>query len=118
MQTEQLYRKVFETCVQFAVYQEKNIQENLKLLLPMIEEFTKEFLAENSYGFVEEDYQLLGQLLLNILQDIVEGLEYRDEILLEDTIEYGLKEFLELLIPDEDTLQRLKEECADEQGNI
>lgn len=118
MGIEELYSKVFGICVQFAVYQKKNVRDNIKKILPNLEVFTKEFLKNNNNVLVEEDYHLLKQLLLDILDDIAQGMENQDEVLLEDALEYGLKELLELLIIDEDKLRQLREESVDEQGNI
>ena len=110
MEIEELYKKVYRACVEFAVYRKKNIKENIADFLPLLGEFANKFLEEDYFGFDEEDYQQLKQLLLNILNDIAQGMEQRDSVLLEDTVEFGLKEFLELFIPDEGELRRLKEE--------
>lgn len=114
MQVEELYKKVFYTCTQFAVYQKKDVQKNVEQLLPLLNEYADFFLTENQYGLKEEDYRLLQQLLINILQDIMQGLENRDNVLLEDTIEYGLKEFLELFIIEEQELMALREASKNE----
>lgn len=114
MNIEELYKKVFYSCVQFAVYQKENIIDDVKQILPFLNEFTQEFLSGNYFGLKEEDYQLLRQLLLDILNDIVQGMEQHDIVLLEDTIEFGLKEFVEMFIPDEQELQRLREESVSE----
>lgn len=118
MQIEELYSKVFRICVQFAVYHKKILLEDLNGVLTLLDTFTNDFFNENRFEIEEEDYQLLKQLLLNILNDIVEGMKFQDELLLEDTLEYGLKELLELIISDEEKLQQLREGCIDECGNI
>lgn len=118
MNIEELYKKIYSACVQFAVYHKKNIIENVHELLPLLDDFVNEFFDGNIFGLEEEDYQLLKQLLLDILNDITMGLEQRDRILLEDTVEYGLKEFIELFIPDEGELQQLKEESVSEEGDL
>lgn len=114
MDIEELYKKIFYSCVQFAVYQKKDIIENVKQLLPLLNNFANEFLRANGFELEEEDYQQLKQLLLNILNDIAQGMEQRDTVLLEDTIEFGLKEFVEMFIPDEQELKRLREESVSE----
>ncbi len=114
MEIEELYKKVYHACVEFAVYRKKNIKENVTDFLPLLGGFANQFLEGNYFGFDEEDYQQLKQLLLNILNDIAQGLEQRDNVLLEDTVEFGVKEFLELFIPDEEELRRLREESFSE----
>lgn len=118
MNVEEVYKKVYCSCVQFAVYQKKNVIENLGKLFPALSEFVDEFLSKNCFHLEYEDYQLSKRLLLDILSDIVQGMEQRDTVLLEDTIEYGLKEFLELFIVDEQDLMRIREESMNEQGNL
>lgn len=114
MDIEELYKKIFYSCVQFAVYKKKDIIENVKQLLPLLNNFANEFLHTNCFGLEEEDYQQLKQLLLDILNDIAQGMEQRDIVLLEDTIEFGLKEFVEMFIPDEQKLKGLREESVSE----
>lgn len=118
MEIEELYKKVYRACVEFAVYRKKNIKENVADFLPALGQFANKFLEENHFGFDEEDYQQLRRLLLNILNDITQGLEQRDNVLLEDTVEFGLKEFLELFVMDEGELRRLKEESFSEQRDL
>ena len=103
---ETLYKKVFFICVQFAVYEKEDI-------IPELNSFTTFFLEENTFKLNLEDYQLLQQLLIDILKDIMQAMENRDNILLEDTLEYGLKPFLELFLEDK-KIMMLREACADE----
>ena len=114
MEIEELYKRIYRACVEFAVYQKKNIKENVTAFLPLLGEFANQFLEENYFGFDGEDYRQLKQLLLNILSDIAQGMEQDDKVLLEDVVEFGIKEFLELFIPDEEKLRRLREESFSE----
>ena len=118
MNIEELYKKIYATCVQFAVYRQKNTIENVQLFLPLLNEFVTVFLGGNEFGLDEEDYLLLKQLLMDILNDIMMGLEQRDRVLLEDAIEYGLKEFVELFFQDESELMRLREESVSESDDL
>ena len=86
--------------------------------MPLLNNFVKFFLQRNVYELDEEDYQLLQQLLLQILQDMMQALENRDIVLLEDTVEYGLKTFLELFFSDEQELQELREVAINECENL
>ena len=114
MEIEELYKRIYRACVEFAVYQKKNIKENVTAFLSLLGEFANQFLEENYFGFDGEDYRQLKQLLLNILSDIAQGMEQDDKVLLEDVVEFGIKEFLELFIPDEEKLRRLREESFSE----
>ncbi len=110
---ETLYKKVFSICVQFAVYEKEDIQKRIEEIIPELNSFTTFFLEENTFKLNLEDYQLLQQLLIDILKDIMQAMENRDNILLEDTLEYGLKPFLELFLEDK-KIMMLREACADE----
>lgn len=112
---EELYKEIYAACIQFAVYKEKNIVEKVQHFFPLLNDFVTVFMGGNEFGIEEEDYQLLRQLLIDILKDIALGIENRDRVLLEDTVEYGLKEFIEIFITDEEELYRLREESASEE---
>ncbi len=110
---EQLYIEVCRLCAEFAVYK-KSVLENTRDLFPQIQAVSEEILGTQDLGLDREEDQLVRQLLIHILEDLVHAMTNRDEILLEDTLEYGLLEFLEMFISSEDRLQELKEESARE----
>ncbi len=111
MELAGLYQKVFQACIDFAVYQKKNIREHVEGALPLLEEFSDVFLGEQMEETGGEDYQYLQMVWMDILKDIALGLKENDRILLEDTVEYGLKVFLELFF-EEQELKELKEACV------
>ena len=111
MDIAELYQKVFQTCVDFTVYRKKNIREHIEGLLPLLEEFSNVFLGKQDVEMDEEDYQYLQASWMDILEDLVSGLKEDDRVLLEDTVEYGLKVFLELFF-EEQELQQLREACV------
>ncbi|MDD7642134.1 MAG: hypothetical protein PUK75_06640 [bacterium] len=110
MNIAELYKIVFSTCVEFAVYQ-KDVVSNVEQMLPMLNELGSLYFTENYYRLDEEDYHLVQMLLTDILKDITQGLEQQDRVLLEDTLEYGLLKFLEIFLEDDEILA-LKEACV------
>lgn len=114
MDIAELYQKVFQACVDFTFYQEKNIQEHIEGILPMLEEFSNVFLGKQGVEIDEEDYRYLQVSWMDILKDLVSGLKEVDRVLLEDTVEYGLKVFLELFF-EEQEVQEVREACVVEQ---
>lgn len=110
---EQLYVKIFELCAKFAVYHE-SVMDAVRLIFPEIKCLAEDILYTEDLGLNEEDGRLVRQLLVDILQDLVQSITYQDEVLLEDTLEYGLKDFLEMFIADDERLQQLKEESQNE----
>lgn len=116
-QLEHLYVKIFGLCVRFAVYHE-NVLQAVQPIVPEIKALAEDILHTNDLGLNKEDDWLVRQLLIDILQDLVQSITYQDEVLLEDTLEYGLKEFLELFIADENRLQQLREESRHESYSL
>ena len=116
-QLEQLYIKIFGICARFAVYHENVLQE-AQVLLPDIQLLAEDILHTEDLGLNKEDDRLVRQLLIYILEDLVQSIAYQDEVLLEDTLEYGLKDFLEMFIADEVRLQELREESQHESGDL
>lgn len=112
-QLEQLYVKIFGLCAGFAVYRESILQP-AQAILPEITCVAEEILHTEDFGLNEEEDRLVRQLLLDILDDLVQSITYQDEVLLEDTLEYGLKEYLEMFITDEDRLRELRGESQHE----
>lgn len=110
---EQLYVKVFGLCASFAVYR-KNIMNKIRAIFPEIRCIAEEILHTADLGLNQEEDRFVRQLLIDTLEDLVQAMTYQDEVLLEDTVEYGLKEFLELFISDENRLQELREESRHE----
>lgn len=113
MNLEELYKKVFNICVGFAVYNKTNIIEEMYKILPEIKKNSMKILENNIYNMEDADYNALRTFLLEILQDIIQGIEQRDTVLLEDVCEYGLKKFLELFFTEEKLLD-LRKEASDE----
>lgn len=117
MEIEVLYKKVYCACVEFAVYQKKNIKERIIEFWPVLGVFAKQFFEKSDFEF-EEEYLQLRQVLLEIINDIVQGMEQEDIILLQDAVEFGLKEFLEIFISSEEELRQLREESFSEEGSL
>ena len=78
-----------------------NYVESAKALFPEINAFCEWFLSGNQFGIEMEIYQALKCNLLDILQDIVTAAEENDEVLMLDALEYGIGEYLTMLLPEE-----------------
>lgn len=91
------------------LYHRKNdYMEKAKSLLPAVQEFAQWFLAENQFEIEDEIYQALQKNLLEILQDMIEALQQRDRVLMLDALEYGIGEYLTMILPQE-YFEELKE---------
>ena len=68
-------------------------------LLPEIKEFVEWFLSGNQFRIEEELYLALSQNLLVILEDIATATKENDTVLMLDTLEQGLNEYLTMFLP-------------------
>ena len=114
MKLTELYKEVFNSCVKFAVYGKTTIVSDVRKLLPELKAFTEGFVRENKFQIDNEDYEQLVRVLLDIMKDIIQGIDQEDNILLEDTCEFGLKPFLEMFFSEE-ALMSLRKEVSDGQ---
>lgn len=112
MNLEKLYKRVFYICIKIASYEKFNIVVEMRMLLPELKSFMVEFLAANK-DTEPEEYQVVQGVLLELMEDIVEGIKQGDVILLEDTCQYGLIRFLEIFFTEEE-VQILRKDAINE----
>ncbi len=97
-----LYENIYSMVIGFLYYQSRKNTEEIKTIIPQIQEFVLWFLEGNRYGIDEELYQNLCTNLTWILQDIVTAMTQGDHVLLHDAVAYGLMNYLEMFIPQEE----------------
>lgn len=86
----------------YCTYNKKNQYiEKIKEVLPEVQEFSKWFLAGNTFDIDEETYYALQQNLLEILEDCAEALKENDRVLMMDALEQGILGYLEMFLPEE-----------------
>lgn len=112
MNLEKLYKRVFYICIKIAAYEKFNIVVEMRMLLPELKSFMVEFLEANK-DTEPEEYQIVQGVLLELMEDIVEGIKQGDVILLEDTCQYGLIRFLEIFFTEEE-VQVLRKDAINE----
>ena len=93
-----LFHKLRDTGISFLIYQERDIVEQVKKIIPEIQEFVLWFLEGNRCGIEEELYQDMSSNLLFILEDILEALKQNDTVLLYDATANGLLDYLQLFV--------------------
>ncbi|EOS23238.1 hypothetical protein C806_02743 [Lachnospiraceae bacterium 3-1] len=93
-----LFYKLRRIGISFLIYQERNITEQVKKIIPEIQEFVLWFLEGNRFGIEEELYQDMSSNLLHILEDILEALKQNDTVLLYDATANGLLDYLQLFV--------------------
>lgn len=117
MDLAKMYKEVFYACFRMAVYQQHDMEKRIKRWISDIEEITEKVIQQNCYKLDNDVYEESCGWWNSILSDISESLLHEDTVLLEDAIEFGLKEFLECFFT-EDVLKRLKEESLNGQEDL
>lgn len=95
---QKLYCSIRDIGATFLFYHKRNNVEEIKKIMPEIQEFILWFLEGNRFGIEEELYQNMCCNLLDILEDIVQALEQHDVVLLHDAATNGLLEYLGLFM--------------------
>lgn len=88
-------------CVGYHYFKNENIIEKAREIIPAIQKFCAGFLQENTYGISEEEYQNLQVFVIDVLKDYVAAIEQEDVVWIIDTLDYGLRELIELYIDDD-----------------
>lgn len=95
---QDLFTQINQIAVEYLFYQKRTNIEAIEKIIPQIQEFVLWFLEGNRFGLEEELYQGMQVQLLGILNDILQGIEQGDKVLLHDAMAYGLLEYLKLFI--------------------
>lgn len=111
MELTEIYGQVFLACFQAVVYKIHEMTKRVEEWMPWLGQATEELISENGFGLNEEARRDALTWWDSILKDLLEGLQQRDEVLLEDVVEFGLKEFLECFFPEEE-LNRIRKEAV------
>lgn len=98
----QLYKTVSRISGGYMIFRERNNIEEIKKIIPQIQEFVMWFLKENIFGLEQELYNEMSVNLLEILKDILEALKQNDRVLMHDATTYGLLEYLKLFVETEE----------------
>ncbi len=98
----ELYSKIREMGASFVIYHKRSSVEQIKEIMPDIQEFVLWFLEGNRFGIEEQFYKDMSNNILVILEDIFEALKQGDIVLLHDATVNGLLEYLQLFMEQEE----------------
>lgn len=85
-------------CGTFYFHKDENVLLKAMALTERIEEFCGSFLRGNIYGMEEMEYQGLKEYVLGVLEDFLKALDQRDTVYMLDTLDYGLRELINIYI--------------------
>lgn len=94
----ELQGKVDGICIDYHYLKNENVIEKAKEIIPTIQKYCEGFLQGNFFGISEEEYQNLQVFVIDVLKDYVAAIEQEDAVWIIDTLDYGLRELIELYI--------------------
>ena len=97
----ELREKIDGICIEYHYFKNEHGIDQAKEISPTIQMFCTGFLQGNSYGISEEEYQNLQVFVIDVLKDYVAAIEQEDVVWIIDTLDYGLRELIELYIDDD-----------------
>lgn len=94
---KELIQEIDTVCEGYHYYKDEEIvMEKAPEFVPKIEQFCSFFLQGNIFGMQEEEYLELQNYVVGVLRDYAEALEQRDLVYILDTLDYGLRELLNI----------------------
>ncbi len=93
---KELWVIIDTVCGGYHIYKDEKVIEKAQKAAGKIQEYCAFFLQGNIFGMEEEEYQELYGYVVQVLKDFVEALEQGDTIWMLDTLDYGLRELVDL----------------------
>ncbi|EOS26267.1 hypothetical protein C806_01002 [Lachnospiraceae bacterium 3-1] len=99
---KELTVKIDNICGKFHYFKGGRVLEESRELAGEIQQFCGYFLQGNIFGMEEEEYEKFQQYVVQVLEDYIEAMRQQDTVYMLDTLDYGLRELLNIYI-DTDT---------------
>lgn len=101
----QIWNSIDNICGGFHYYKDENVLDRSQKLARDIQQFCSFFLQGNIFGMDETEYLQLQQYVIGVLEDYMEAIRLKDMVYMLDTLDYGLRELLNIYI-DNDAEER------------
>ena len=95
---KKLRDKIDTVCGRYHYYKDRAVLEKSMGLVADIRQYCSYFLQGNIFGLEEAEYMDLQLYVMQVLKDYMEALEQKDLVYMLDTLDYGLRELLNLYI--------------------
>ncbi len=95
---KELRDAVDNICGGFHYYKDENVLSKSQKLAEHIQKLCGTLLQGNVFGMEREEYQELAGYVIQVLEDYIEALNQRDMVWMLDTLDYGLRELLNIYI--------------------
>ena len=83
-------------CGRYHYYKDENVLTKSQELNKEIQQLCSYFLQGNIFEVEEQEYQELQQYVVQVLEDYIEAVKQQDMVLMLDTLDYGLREILNI----------------------
>jgi len=83
-------------CGGYYIYKDEDVMGKAKKAVGQIQEYCSFFLQGNIFGMEEEEYGALYVYVVQVLEDFVEAMKQEDTVLMLDTLDYGLRELVDI----------------------
>ncbi len=91
-------------CGGYHMYKDEKVIEKAKKAAGQIQEYCKFFLQGNIFGMEEKEYQELCNYVIRMLEDFIQAAEQEDTVLMLDTLDYGLRELVDIYREDNEAI--------------
>ncbi len=99
---EELARKlsngIDNICGGFHYFKKENVLDKSRELAEDIQRFCSCFLQGNIFGMEKDEYADFEQFVIQVLEDYIEAMKQQDMVYMLDTLDYGLRELLNIYI--------------------
>ncbi len=109
-QAKTISDKIDNICGGYHYFKDQNVLNRGQELASEIQQFCGYFLQGNIFGMEEDEYIGFRQYVIQVLEDYLEAVEQQDMVYMLDTLDYGLRELLNIFIDIDTNAGEMKNE--------
>lgn len=94
----ELQKEIDNICMEYHCVKSADVMERAKALADNISQFASGLLQGNVFEIEEEEYLGFQEYVVQVLRDYAESVRQYDTVLMVDTLDYGLRELLNIFI--------------------
>ncbi len=83
-------------CINFHYFRKTDVFDKIEQTTENIQQFTNTLIRGIQKGEIDDRDAVLQEYVVQILNDYMEAIQYRDSVLMLDTLDYGLRELLNI----------------------
>lgn len=99
---EELLHKINNLCISYHYFKQTDVAEQGVGLSAGIQQFASVLMEGNIFGMEEREQAAFQNYVLQVLKDYTQAAVQRDAVLMVDTLDYGLRELLNIFADPKD----------------